>query len=443
MHRRHAAVVAVGLLASAAGVDANPGAFTYDNAHPEIQMWSYPAGSANGAGAVRDRASTFASFSYLNGDTNEPVFYPGNGLDPSRRGSFLIVADTSESIPLGLPLDRYQIDSLRVTTTLLGNLISEAAGRVLPYDNTLDDAESLTVGQDADAGHPIEMYGLGLQGDFDAVNFDGSPTQNEFRLGSPRWRQYREGEEGYDPQLDPADQSFAPYQFFGVDTQGRDVENSVNGGYSATAPENATARFTPDPFAIGKVYDAQGGEFVPGDLLDVGDQFVFEPNLQDAGVLAYLQQSLSDGHLGFSFSSMHQPAGHTGTIAYPDFYLDDLDVGNNPDGAAPRIELSVTILDPVLAGDYDADGAVDAADYQLWRAQYGTAGPEADGNADGVVDAADYTLWRDNAATGSALAAGAVAVPEPSGAGLVALGGMAAAFCGWVEWFIRPKRPQS
>jgi hypothetical protein len=69
------------------------------------------------------------------------------------------------------------------------------------------------------------------------------------------------------------------------------------------------------------------------------------------------------------------------------------------------------------AGDYDADGDVDAADYVVWRNAFGAAtilyGSGADGNGDGKVDAADYTVWRDNLGAGSG-AGSQAAAPEPS-----------------------------
>jgi hypothetical protein len=57
-----------------------------------------------------------------------------------------------------------------------------------------------------------------------------------------------------------------------------------------------------------------------------------------------------------------------------------------------------------LAGDYNANGAVDAADFTLWRNTLGQAGPNlpADGSGptfgtpNGIVDQADYTFWRSN-----------------------------------------------
>jgi hypothetical protein len=74
---------------------------------------------------------------------------------------------------------------------------------------------------------------------------------------------------------------------------------------------------------------------------------------------------------------------------------------------------------PALApGDYNADGAVDTADYNLWKAKFGsTTHLAADGNSNGIIDAADYVVWRKHVG-GAGAAAGkgvASAVPEPGG----------------------------
>jgi GH43 family beta-xylosidase len=61
---------------------------------------------------------------------------------------------------------------------------------------------------------------------------------------------------------------------------------------------------------------------------------------------------------------------------------------------------------PILAGDYQADGLVNAADYGLWRTTFGGAifpGVAADGNASGTADAGDYVLWRKASAPASQL----------------------------------------
>ncbi|MEM1028122.1 MAG: PEP-CTERM sorting domain-containing protein [Planctomycetota bacterium] len=80
-----------------------------------------------------------------------------------------------------------------------------------------------------------------------------------------------------------------------------------------------------------------------------------------------------------------------------------------------------------LAGDYNGNGVVDAADYTVWADNFGSmVDLDADGNGDGVVDAADYTVWADNFGTGAALSQGLVAIPEPTTAGLLAgLSGLA------------------
>jgi hypothetical protein len=71
---------------------------------------------------------------------------------------------------------------------------------------------------------------------------------------------------------------------------------------------------------------------------------------------------------------------------------------------------------PFSAGDFNHDGAIDAADYSLWRGTFGsTSDLNADGNASGVVDAADYVVWRHQFAlkTFQSSAAMTLPVPEP------------------------------
>jgi hypothetical protein len=75
------------------------------------------------------------------------------------------------------------------------------------------------------------------------------------------------------------------------------------------------------------------------------------------------------------------------------------------------------ISPPALSGDYNRSGAVDAADYVLWRKSRGmvvAAFSGADGNGDGTVDQHDYDLWKANFGQTLAAATSAALGAEPA-----------------------------
>jgi hypothetical protein len=67
-------------------------------------------------------------------------------------------------------------------------------------------------------------------------------------------------------------------------------------------------------------------------------------------------------------------------------------------GGAYTYQRAVATPAPTTTGDYNRDGAVDAADYVVWRDTLeqivSPAGAGADGNANGMIDTADYDFWR-------------------------------------------------
>lgn len=78
--------------------------------------------------------------------------------------------------------------------------------------------------------------------------------------------------------------------------------------------------------------------------------------------------------------------------------------------ALVQIPISYQVLAATLAGDFNDDGAVDAADYSVWRDAFGV-----------TYDEDDYADWKNN--FGQTLGSGvAAAVPEPSAALLLAWG---------------------
>ncbi len=88
------------------------------------------------------------------------------------------------------------------------------------------------------------------------------------------------------------------------------------------------------------------------------------------------------------------------------------------------VAVDLELLAATLAGDYNNNGIVDAADYTVWR----------DGNSPDSSQAG-YDLWKANfgntSGSGSAAATGTAAVPEPSTALLLclALAGLVASRC--------------
>lgn len=92
-----------------------------------------------------------------------------------------------------------------------------------------------------------------------------------------------------------------------------------------------------------------------------------------------------------------------------------------------RVSLTEELITLELAGDYNGNGQVDAADYTVWQDNFGsTTMLAADGNDNGIIDAADYTVWQDNFGASAGLSAAqidaAFSVPEPGSALLLLAG---------------------
>ena len=78
------------------------------------------------------------------------------------------------------------------------------------------------------------------------------------------------------------------------------------------------------------------------------------------------------------------------------------------------LQVSTFIPPPILVGDYNDDGTVDAADYTVWRKNVGQSSlPNRDPMNVGAVGQADFNSWRihfgQSAGTGSH-----ASIPEPA-----------------------------
>jgi hypothetical protein len=105
---------------------------------------------------------------------------------------------------------------------------------------------------------------------------------------------------------------------------------------------------------------------------------------------------LPDGSLSFDLTFITGgPTAATGAI-----YIDDVSAAAGT----------------MLSGDYNDDGAVDAADYVIWRDTLGsTTNRAADANGSGTVEADDYSVWTQNfGRTSGAGGTSDMPVPEPA-----------------------------
>jgi hypothetical protein len=79
--------------------------------------------------------------------------------------------------------------------------------------------------------------------------------------------------------------------------------------------------------------------------------------------------------------------------------------------------LSATLRTNLMSADYNRNGAIDAADYTVWRDTLGATvspGTGADGSRNGVIDQADYTFWVAAWPTNPPAVALSAAIPEPN-----------------------------
>jgi hypothetical protein len=97
---------------------------------------------------------------------------------------------------------------------------------------------------------------------------------------------------------------------------------------------------------------------------------------------------------------------------------------NGDANAAPLLTIDFDPSTTILLGDFNFDGAIDSADFQILveNFQTGTTFEEGDFTFDGGVDLYDFAGFRN---AFEAASVGGAAVPEPSGMMLLALAGFA------------------
>jgi hypothetical protein len=295
----------------------------------DFDRWMYPF---NGTPGTRNLAPTFGAVS------EAPDF-------DNRDGQVIVAIDTEDAgIPKNQGAANYNPLRIRVFATHFDGTFH--------YDPTYDawqtylDPLHASYVADSDAGRPIELYGVGFRNGYVGPLVIGAITA----AGPPGFEENNRYCEGC------GSLGQAKRNIFALDPGVPDPEGDVSNNVLRMSPLTGTG-FNPSPWAVGKSTSGLiPGAAVPQGSFGVsaGETFVFELNLGDPDVLAYVRNGLNAGVLGFAITSMHQAEEQSGGTN-PNFYTRD-----NIDAAAipPRMELIVSLPEPGVAGAIAAGAAL-------------------------------------------------------------------------------------
>ncbi|TWT90864.1 Pectate trisaccharide-lyase precursor [Pseudobythopirellula maris] len=163
-------------------------------------------------------------------------------------------------------------------------------------------------------------------------------------------------------------------------------------------------------------------------------QVVSENNIFDNVIRGYLvednAQFVANGDVLINSGSPLRPRGTPFSPSdYYDYTLDPTDTLREQIMANSGPQTSVGVLP--IAGDYNADGSVDAADFTVWRDRLGEPAGALPNDASGQpIGDPQLQVWRDNFGQNQELilASASSAVPEPGALGLVWCGALLSVF---------------
>lgn len=274
------------VVAVAAAIPARPCVAETATIAVGLDRWMYPFAFTGG---MRTTAPTFGAV--------------GSADFDNRDGQVLLGFQTASQVATGQGAASYQINSIRIKAMV------DVPGDFL-YDPTYDGyASYLAGGTDSDAGRPIELHGVGFRNGYTGLSFGPNDGQTP---------------------------GFEESTAFGPQSQG--TRNAYALGYLAGQPvdvsNNVDGTVESNPWSIGSA-NLIAGTSVPGQTL-----FTFELSLTDPNIVAYLQQGLNSGSLGFAITSLHE-ASQTGGPAVPQWIMRE----NATLGAiAPTLEIDYSIV---------------------------------------------------------------------------------------------------
>ncbi len=318
---------------------------------PTLDRWMYPFNSSPG---TRPEASVFGSINI-------------SGFD-DRDAQFLVGWDTGGSYATGLSAGSYTVVSARVRARISQDLRFN-------YDPTPDplaswyDASDPQFVADADAGRPIEIYGVGYRNGWTLSGATAFQETSAFASSAPI--------------VQPAEGNRNVFAaVYDVAGNATDISRQVRLKQASTA------------WGIGIA-----SAVTPGALVPVNTEFVFDLNVGDPSIQAYLQRSLSAGRINLMITSLQEaqggPGGGTST-AFAVFYTKENPLAQAL-GYSAVLELNVQVNACYANCDASTGSPVlTAADFTCFLTKFraGDASANCDGSTGSpALTAADFTCF--------------------------------------------------
>lgn len=305
---------------------------------PTGDRWNYPFNPTPG---LRPTASVFG------GEAGSPFF-------DNRDGQMVVVFNTAGDIPPGRSIGSYIVLNARLTLEFASDLSIAYDESTDPWQSFLPESDPNYLA-DTDAGQPIELFGTGFRNGFGPAN----------------WVETSPYAPGGQSLLQP---SIRNAYALGFDGSGNliDISNSVRDEIS------------PDPFALGFVPGV-----TPGDLIPIGSQCIFDLATDNPLVEGYLQQSMVDGKLILTVTSLAKVV-QQGAI-FPAFYTKENPLVAKGIAKAAKLEMTVLLFE-CNPGDFDCDGIVGNVDLALLLGAWGSVSDTYDLDGDGFVAASDLAV---------------------------------------------------
>jgi hypothetical protein len=308
---------------------------------PALDRWMYPF---NGTPGTRATLSVFGS------DREVPTQFD------ARDGQVLLAFDTDLVVPAGGGEGGYAITGAEVTMQVSNDLVFQLDRTIDPWTTFLP-ATDPRFTPDTDPGQPIELFGVGFRGGWNATSFQESTA-----FANPGLSFIAPGVRN----------AFAAE----VDAQGvaTDVSNGPRQGLQARA------------FATGSVTGLASGAAVPADSI-----MRFQLDVADPGVQRYLARGLDAGRLFLAVSSLTIVQQQGG--AFPAFHSKESAFVQLGLAQAARLRIQVETGPSCRQMDVDCTGQVDFGDVALVLLDFGPCpGCRTDVDGTGEVDFGDVAL---------------------------------------------------